>query len=164
MDSASLRTQTPADRIRNICRRMGLAALAFLAAVALCVAYAFLIEPRWLAVRHLTITPVPRVRLVHVSDLHYKGDRRFLEKVVAAINRIDAQAVCFTGDLVEDSQHLQAWLQILGGIEAPMFGVPGNHDLWARLIPIIPPFHNFRRRGRVLGLSRCASPCQDAGL
>jgi predicted MPP superfamily phosphohydrolase len=39
--------------------------------------------------------------------------------------------VCFTGDLVEETKYLPEALEILSGVKAPMFGVPGNHDYWS---------------------------------
>ena len=88
-----------------------------------------LIEPTWLAVRHLKLTSSPSPnRFVQFSDLHHKGDRAYLQKVVAQINQLNPDFICFTGDLVEDKKFLPETLEILAGLTAPVFGVPGNHD------------------------------------
>jgi predicted MPP superfamily phosphohydrolase len=86
-------------------------------------------EPGWLKVSRpaLTVTNA-KTRLVHITDLHHKGDRVWLEKVVQTINRLEPKAVCFTGDLLEHKQCLGETLEILSGLKAPIFGVPGNHD------------------------------------
>ncbi|MEW6306427.1 MAG: metallophosphoesterase [Verrucomicrobiota bacterium] len=91
-------------------------------------------EPDWLKVHTVKLTPdKPRARLVHFTDLHHKGDRAYLQKVVQRINKLSPDAVCFTGDLVEDAEHLPECLEVLQQIKSPLFGVPGNHDFWAEI-------------------------------
>lgn len=99
--------------------------------LALIAAYARFIEPTWLCVRHIKLSDTPTIRILHVSDIHFKGDAQYLEKVVATINRIDADMVCFTGDLIEDAAFLKEALHLLAKVNKPMYGVPGNHDQWA---------------------------------
>jgi hypothetical protein len=41
--------------------------------------------------------------------------------------------VCITGDFTDQRQRLRETLEILSGLRAPVFGVPGNWDYWARL-------------------------------
>jgi predicted MPP superfamily phosphohydrolase len=92
------------------------------------------IEPTDLKIRKLRIGDgEPACRLVHFSDLHFKGDRAYAESVVRAINSESPDFVCFTGDIVEQSKFLPEALEILSGIQSPMFGVPGNHDFWSRV-------------------------------
>lgn len=87
------------------------------------------LEPTWLEVRRLRIGDgPPAVRLVHFSDLHYKGDRAYAESVVRTINSFSPDLVCFTGDIMEQTRFLPEALEILSGIKSPLFGVPGNHD------------------------------------
>jgi len=100
------------------------------ALVALCAGYARFVEPTWLCIRHVTLSAAPTVRVIHITDIHFKGDTQYLEKVVATINRLDADLVCFTGDLVEDASCLDGALRILSKVNKPMYGVPGNHDQW----------------------------------
>jgi len=93
---------------------------------------AFWWEPTWLKVTRPKLTlPNARTRIIHLTDLHHKGDRAWLEKVVRTINALEPQIVCFTGDLVEEKSFLGETLEILSGIKAPIFGVPGNHDDWS---------------------------------
>ena len=90
------------------------------------------IEPNWLKVRKISLTKKkPTHRFVHFTDLHYKGDRKFLENVVQEINKASPDFVCMTGDIIEESSFLTEALEIFGGIKSPMYGVPGNHDYWA---------------------------------
>ena len=89
-------------------------------------------EPTWLKTRRVRIgTDKPAQRLVHFTDLHYKGDRAYAESVVKSINALSPDFVCFTGDIMEERKFLPEALEILSGIKAPMFGVPGNHDYWS---------------------------------
>lgn len=105
---------------------------AFAAAPFATVADAKWIEPTWLRVRRLRIgNGQPTIRLVHFSDLHYKGDRSYAESVVKTINSFSPDLVCFTGDIMEQARFLPEALEILSGIKSPMYGVPGNHDYWS---------------------------------
>ena len=104
-----------------------------LAAPCVLTADAKLIEPTWLKVNHQTVGPQPTHRLVHFTDLHHKGDREYLQTVVEQINAQKPDFVCFTGDIIEDGQYLDEALEFLAQIQAPLFGVPGNHDYWSRV-------------------------------
>jgi predicted MPP superfamily phosphohydrolase len=92
------------------------------------------LEPTRLKVRHLRVgSGTPTHRFVHFTDLHHKGDRDYLKAVVAKINSLAPDFVCFTGDLIEEEKFLAEALEILSGVKAPMFGVPGNHDYWSKV-------------------------------
>ena len=91
------------------------------------------LEPGWLKVRHQRIGNNPTTaRFIHFTDLHHKGDRKYLQAVVEKINSLTPDFVCFTGDIIEEEKYLAEALEILSGIKAPMFGVPGNHDYWSK--------------------------------
>lgn len=96
------------------------------------VAHAAWVEPHWLKIHKLNLAPdKPAHRFVHFTDLHHKGDREFLLSVIKTINAQSPEFVCFTGDLVEDAEHLPETLELLQQIKAPLYGVPGNHDYWS---------------------------------
>ena len=91
------------------------------------------VEPTWLKVQRLrTGDGKAGVCFAHFSDIHYKGDRAYLEMVVTTINSLQPDFVCFTGDLMEQKDFLSPALEVLSGLRAPLFGVPGNHDYWSR--------------------------------
>src|SRR5258708_585582 len=73
----------------------------------------FGVEPDWLKVRHLRLARNPTHRIVHFTDLHHKGDRTYLEKVVAKINSLTADLACFTGDIVEENTFLPEALELI---------------------------------------------------
>jgi len=107
---------------------IGLAAAAVVAGI--CAVYARFVEPTWLAVRKVSLSKSPSLRLIHVSDIHYAGNTRYLERVVQTINSTKADLVCFTGDLVEKSAFMEGVLRMISRINKPVYGVPGNHDYW----------------------------------
>ena len=121
----------PAMSLNQISRRTFLAA-AVLATPCALWADAKLVEPEWVKVRRLRIgSSPPTHRLAHFSDLHHKGDRAYLQSVVDKINALAPDFACFTGDLMEHPYYLPETLEILSGLKAPLFGVPGNHDYWS---------------------------------
>jgi predicted MPP superfamily phosphohydrolase len=132
-------------KLTKISRRAFIASV-LLATPCVVLADAKLIEPTWLKVRHQKVGIDPAHRFVHFSDLHHKGDRDYLQTVVDKINSFTPDFVCFTGDIVEDKEYLPEALEILSGIKAPMFGVPGNHDYWSR-VPFEPIHKCFNATG-----------------
>ena len=104
----------------------------FLGAPAAVFADSYWIEPNWLRVRKISLTAEkPTHRFVHFTDLHHKGDKKYLEEVVREINKVSPDFVCMTGDIVEENSFLTEALEILSGIKSPIYGVPGNHDYWS---------------------------------
>jgi len=91
------------------------------------------VEPGWLKVSHLRLSNgPPAARFVHFTDLHHKGDRKWLSSVVEQINALEPEFVCFSGDLLEEKEFLFETLELLKQIKVPLFGVPGNHDYWSK--------------------------------
>jgi predicted MPP superfamily phosphohydrolase len=106
--------------------------LAAAAAPALVCADASWLEPQWVRIRTISLAQsTPTHRVVHITDIHHKGDRAYLESVVRKINRLSPDAVCFTGDLIEEKRFIAEALEILQRIKSPLYGVPGNHDYWS---------------------------------
>jgi predicted MPP superfamily phosphohydrolase len=85
-------------------------------------------------------------RLVHITDLHFKGDVAYLRRIVAQINELKPEAILFTGDLIETAPFLRPVLDGLRGLHAPIFAVPGNHDDWSRA-DFAPAHAQFSRTG-----------------
>lgn len=93
-----------------------------------CVAELLCIEPTWVRVKRLRLGEDPSRKLVHFTDLHYKGDRAYLTGVIDLINGLSPDFVCFTGDIVESTAYLAEALDCMKELKAPTFGVPGNWD------------------------------------
>lgn len=89
-------------------------------------------EPYWIRIKHLRIGRSKAThRIIHITDIHYKGNRTYLERVVKAINRLSPDFVCFSGDLIEQATFVDEALDILKSIQTPVYAVPGNHDYWS---------------------------------
>jgi predicted MPP superfamily phosphohydrolase len=115
--------------------------LTALATPALVFADAKWIEPKWVKVRSIKLAEgKPSHRIIHITDIHHKGDRPYLESVVRKINALSPDAVCFTGDLIEKKEFVAEALHILEGIKSPLYGVPGNHEYWCHA-----PFDEFTK-------------------
>lgn len=97
-----------------------------------CLVDGFLIEPHWIKVDRISLGERPTVRVVHISDIHFKGDSAYLQRMVEKVNQLTPDIVCFTGDIVEDTRYLGEALDALGKIKVPLYGVPGNHEYWCR--------------------------------
>lgn len=124
----------PANRVkrRRFSRRYFLAA-AVLSAPLMGFGEARWLEPKWIKVRRVRIgAQNPTHRIVHLTDIHHKGDRDYLGAVVEKVNQLSPDFVCFTGDLIEEPQYLAEALEILARIKCPIYGVPGNHDYWSK--------------------------------
>lgn len=99
---------------------------------AVCLVEGSLIERKWLRTSHLRLADTPSLRLVHFTDLHYKGDMNYLSRVIQRINNAAPDWACFTGDIVENKRYLSEALDILSGLQCPLYGVPGNHEYWSQ--------------------------------
>ena len=78
--------------------------------------------------------------LLHFTDLHYKGDRAYAQRVVDTINGAAPDFACFTGDLVEDRKWFEEALSFIEQIKVPVYGSPGNHDYHSH-----SPFAEYQR-------------------
>ena len=113
----------------GITRRQFLS-LSALAVAGAATANAAVIEPTRLRTTNLPLNGGGKLRFVQFTDLHYKGDAEYAGEVVANINTLAPEFVCFTGDLVEDKRFAPAALELIRQIKAPVYGSPGNHDYW----------------------------------
>ncbi|HEY2125064.1 MAG TPA: metallophosphoesterase [Chthoniobacterales bacterium] len=99
-----------------------------------------LVEPTNLRVAYFPANTDGALRFIHFSDFHHKGNAAYAEKVITTINNLEADFVCFTGDLIEEIKHLDEALHFIGQIKKPVYGCPGNHDYNCRA-----PFAEYER-------------------
>ena len=92
-------------------------------------AWATRIERHWLKINRIALRK-DGIRIAHISDLHYLGDRKYIEKIIAKIHAADCKYVFFTGDLIDSSNdgYLDEALELITQIKLPVYGVAGNHD------------------------------------
>lgn len=112
----------------------------------LCLGYGFLIEPRMMSLRHVSLTAPTGTSLkialisdIHVGGLHMPAKR--VEKITAQINAQNPDIIFIAGDYVnghqnraehsnESNSKIDAGLSFLENLSAPMgiFAAMGNHD------------------------------------
>lgn len=143
-----------AERVRPRRTRRPIAVALLVAATAL-LAYAGLVEPRWIVVTHHVVgSPRPGkrpLRVVQLSDLHLHGVGA-RERRAAALTRAERpDLVVLTGDLVESAAALPAldgFLSLLG--DAPLLAIRGNWEHWGRVPPAELAAVLARHGGRLL--------------
>lgn len=110
-----------------------------LIAISLIFVYARFIEPNWLNIQNYhyilnndSIKQEKTIKTVVISDLHlgiYKN-HDYLSKIVKKINNLNPDLVLIPGDFVFhlNKEKIQKYFQPLTKLNAPTFGVTGNHD------------------------------------
>ncbi|MTH77583.1 metallophosphoesterase family protein [Paracoccus aestuariivivens] len=89
-------------------------------------------------------------RLIHLSDLHFGYERsELVEPLLERVNAANADLVVVTGDLTHRGRSAQfaRAAKFLRRIEAPLFAVPGNHDipLYRLTDRMMKPYRRYRR-------------------
>lgn len=101
-------------------------------------------------------------RIVHLSDMHigtYNAAPEMVDQIVSTVNGLDADMVCFTGDLVNSSpSELDPFIAPLSAMRAKdgIYSIMGNHDYCTyRKIKdsndSIATIRNLQHRQRTLG-------------
>ncbi|HZN62944.1 MAG TPA: metallophosphoesterase [Planctomycetota bacterium] len=115
---------------------LGAAAAAYAAVFTLAAAWAFLVEPGWVAVetsRLETSGPLldrTSLKVLHVTDLHLEELGGPEERLLDVARRERPDLVLLTGDYVNSREALSVLVRLLRGLSAPLgvFGVEGHHD------------------------------------
>jgi predicted MPP superfamily phosphohydrolase len=106
---------------------------ALLALGALLFIQARFVEPQMILVHETSLQVGARARVALVSDLHVGlfKDERFLQRVVERLNTMPLDAVLIAGDFRgwNDRRPLRELLAPLAKLRAPVYAVPGNHDI-----------------------------------
>lgn len=114
-------------------------------------AYAIGIEPRWFALRRLTV-PVLRpratrsLRLLHLSDLHLQPRHRPLRRFLEHCEAEDPDVVVVTGDILDHPDVVGPAVDLLRDLrrDRPGVFVLGSHDRYCSGLK--NPFRYLRRR------------------
>jgi predicted MPP superfamily phosphohydrolase len=106
---------------------------ALLALEALLFVQARFLEPHMIVVHETTLLVGARARVALISDLHVGlfKDQHFLRRVVERLNAMPLDAVLIAGDFRgrHDRRPLRELLGPLAQLKAPVYAVPGNHDV-----------------------------------
>lgn len=107
--------------------------------VTACVGY---VGSRWLVVKELVAehpdlpAELDGLRIVQISDLHVgpHTSKRFLTRVVQAVDAARPELIAITGDQVDDhAPDVQHFAAAFGALHAPLgvYAIAGNHDVYA---------------------------------
>lgn len=128
-DSKGMQDQTKIEPSFRISRRNWIR-MAVYGGLSSAAVYSYAIEPRYLVQRVVRLNPNPRCRIVHFSDLHFRGPSAVHGKLERLVATLKPDFACFTGDLVDHARDLEAGFDCIKRIPCAVFGVPGNHEFW----------------------------------
>jgi predicted MPP superfamily phosphohydrolase len=76
--------------------------------------------------------PMPSLRLLHITDLHLNPTTRWRDRLLCAVQDVEADAVVFTGDFIDDNDGIPLVDSLLERFPpiANRVAVLGNHDHW----------------------------------
>jgi predicted MPP superfamily phosphohydrolase len=124
----------------------GMAATWVLTASALLLFYAVYnaFSPTVIAVPLSTRKLQRRLRFVQLSDVHI-GSRssRFLGRVVDAVNKLEPEFVCITGDFIDATGISEQRLAALTRLRMPVYFSIGNHEKYEDLPEILQRLENL---------------------
>lgn len=98
-------------------------------------AYGFGVEPRRAVVDSITFS-LPdfpgTMRAVHLSDIHFRGASRFMERVANLANSFNPDIIFLTGDLVNHPKYLQGCMDWITELrcKSGIYFVLGNWEHW----------------------------------
>ncbi|MCU4174936.1 metallophosphoesterase [Carboxylicivirga sp. N1Y90] len=82
--------------------------------------------------RNQSQTPI---KLIQLSDLHFKGINRKLKKIAEKINSLNPDLVVFTGDSIDSDKYLRNFDLFLKLIDPQIrkFAITGNWEYWGNV-------------------------------
>jgi len=109
---------------------------------------AFWIEPRLLLFRDdvRIDLPAPKLRIAHLSDLHVRGDRQLLHRLLREVAETRPELVVMTGDLIHDvpepdeyERNASAVAALIAGLRrlAPVYAVQGHSEHQGNLVGLL---------------------------
>jgi uncharacterized protein len=140
---------------RRLARGLTRVAATGVAAGALGLGYASVVERHWFTLRHATLpvlAPGSRpLRVLHVSDLHLRPGQRTEEGFVAGLAELEPDLVVDTGDNLSHPRAVPVVLRALGRLlDRPGVFVFGSNDYHGPK-PKNPANYLFRPQHRILG-------------
>ena len=75
-----------------------------------------------------------KIRIVQISDLHLHGVADRDERLARQIRALNADAVVFTGDIIDRAENLELLASFLSALgPSPRFAVLGNWEYWSKV-------------------------------
>ena len=101
----------------------------------------FLIEPHWIVIKEMKIGEGEhKFRAVHIADLHFtvsESNKKYMKEVFKKIEELKPDYIFITGDWFESMKYkdnaAQVFAEIIESCRIPIYGIPGNHDIWCDL-------------------------------
>ncbi len=71
-----------------------------------------------------------KIKIVHISDLHIKRDKKIYKDLIGNINNIKPDLLLITGDSIENNKNLPLLDKLLSKINEPIkkYAILGNHE------------------------------------
>jgi len=102
--------------------------------------YALNVEPDWVEVTTHSVEALQsdgsnrKIRIVQISDLHLHGVADRDERLARQIRALNADAVVFTGDIIDRAENLELLASFLSALgPSPRFAVLGNWEYWSKV-------------------------------
>lgn len=75
------------------------------------------------------------IKLIQLSDLHFKGINKKLKKIAKEINSLNPELVVFTGDSLDSDKYLKDFDQFLKLINPQIkkYAITGNWEYWGKV-------------------------------
>jgi predicted MPP superfamily phosphohydrolase len=151
---------------------LAIAAGAYAAVFTLTLAWAFLVEPHWVAVERSRIeTDRPllgrrTLKILHVTDLHLEEFGGVEERLLQVARDERPDLVLLTGDYVNRRESVSLLVRLLRGLSAPLgvFGVEGHHDHKYRIAQAFEEGGATLLRDEFVSLAGKGRPVAIAGL
>ena len=76
-----------------------------------------------------------KIKIVHISDLHLKRDKKIYQELIETINNIDPDLLLITGDSISNNKKLPLLNKVLSKLNNPIkkYAILGNHEYFGRL-------------------------------
>ncbi|NBT79533.1 MAG: metallophosphoesterase [Betaproteobacteria bacterium] len=102
--------------------------------------YSLNVEPDWVEVTTHTfgVGQVDgsngKIRIIQISDLHLHGVAERDERLAKQIRELNADAVVFTGDIIDRAENLELLASFLSALgPTPRIAVLGNWEYWSKV-------------------------------